>query len=73
VLQEAYLAEAIAMFGAKTNYTFIGIFYHNFPPRMMHHDTDFLTGEQFFKIELCRKAINDRKDGIFQLSHEVIQ
>lgn len=38
----------------------------------MHHDTDFLTGEQFFKIELCGKAINDRKDGIFQLFHEVI-
>ena len=71
-LQADYLAEAVAMFGPTTEYTFIGIFYHNFSPRMMHHDTDFLTGERFFRIDLCGKAINDRKDGIFQLSHEVV-
>lgn len=36
------------------------------------HDYDFLTEEYFYKIELCGKAINDRTDGIFQLSHEVV-
>jgi len=71
-LQVAFLSEAEEMFGPKTAYNFIGIFYHNFPPRMILHDTDFLTGEKFYKIELCGKAINDKKDGIFQLSHEVV-
>jgi hypothetical protein len=71
-LQVQFLAEAEDMFGPKTEYKFVGIFYHNASPRMMHYDTDFLTGERFFKIDLCGKAINDRTDGIFQLSHEVV-
>jgi hypothetical protein len=71
-LQPLYLAEAEEMFGPKTDYNFIGIFYHNFPPRMIHHSTDFLSGERYFKIELCGKTINDKKGGIFELSHEIV-
>ena len=71
-LQYKYLAEAEEMFGPRTDYQYIGLFYHNFAPRVIMHDHDFLTGEYFYKIELCGKAINDRTDGILQLSHEVI-
>lgn len=71
-LQHKYLAEAEEMFGPKTDYQYIGLFYHNYDPRVIMHDKDFLTGDYFYKIELCGKAINDRTDGIFQLSHEVV-
>lgn len=71
-LQYIYLNEAVELFGPKTNYRYIGLFYHNFAPRVVMHDYDFLTDEYFYKIELCGKAINNRTDGIFQLSHEVV-
>jgi len=71
-LQYQYLAEAIDLFGPKIDYEYIGLFYHNFAPRVVMHDYDFLTDSYFYKIELCGKAINDRTDGIFQLSHEVV-
>jgi hypothetical protein len=71
-LQHKYLNEAIELFGPKTEYQYIGLFYHNFSPRVVMHDYDFLTDQYFYKIELCGKAINDRTDGIFQLSHEVV-
>jgi hypothetical protein len=68
-----FLAEAEELFGPKNDYTFIGIGYHNHPPRMYMFDKDPFSGEEYYKIDLYGVgAINDRKDGIFQLSHEVV-
>lgn len=71
-LQYEYLAEAEKMFGPKTDYVYLGLYYHNYRPRTVLHDKDFFTGESFYKIELQGIVIDDRKEGIFQLSHEVV-
>jgi len=71
-LQYEYLAEAEAIFGAKIDYGYVGLGYHKFAPRTLLYCKDTLTGKNFFQIELYRKALDDRKDGIFQLSHEVV-
>lgn len=71
-LQYKYLSEAEDIFGQKTDYEYLGISYHNFQPRVVLDSKDFLTGQSFYKMELCGMAINDRTDGILQLSHEVI-
>ena len=71
-LQYQYLDYAIALFGPKIDYQYLGLFYHNFPPRVVMHDYDVFSGLYSYKIQLCGQAINDRTDGIFQLSHEVV-
>jgi hypothetical protein len=71
-LQYEYLAEAGEMFGPTTDYGYVGLGYHQFAPRTLLYSKDTVTGKNFFKIELYRKAADDRKDGIFQLSHEVV-
>ena len=71
-LQYEYLAEAQEIFGPKTDYGYVGLGYHKFAPRTLLYSKDSLSGKNFFKIELYRKAVDDRKDGIFQLSHEVV-
>lgn len=71
-LQFDYLAEAEQMFGPKTEYEYSGLSYHNYAPRTVLCDSTMLAGYHIFKIQLHCKAINDRKDGIFQLSHEVV-
>jgi hypothetical protein len=60
------------MFGLKIDYTYNGLSYHNHPPQTVLWESSLLTGEKAFIIKLNGKAINDRKDGIFQLSHEVV-
>lgn len=65
-LQPIYLAEAEDIFGPKINYTFVGISYHNHPPRMVLHDKDPFSGEEYYKIELCGiGALNDKKMAFF--------
>jgi len=71
-LQYEYLTEAEKIFGPKIDYGYIGLGYHKFAPRTLLYSKDTLNGKNFFKIELYRKALDDRKDGIFQLSHEVV-
>jgi len=71
-LQYEFLKEAEEMFGPKTVYSYSGLTYHNFAPRTVLCDSSFLSGEHTFKIQLHGKAINNRTDGIFQLSHEVV-
>ncbi|HTH82133.1 MAG TPA: hypothetical protein VL490_04320 [Mucilaginibacter sp.] len=71
-LQYEYLAEAEQIFGPKTDYGYLGLAYHKFAPRTLLYSKDTLTGKNFFMIELYSKAAKDRKDGIFQLSHEVV-
>ncbi len=71
-LQYEYLAEAEKLFGPKTDYGYVGMGYHKFAPRTLLYSKDTITGRNFFQIELYRKALDDRKDGIFQLSHEVV-
>ncbi|MFC0317397.1 MULTISPECIES: hypothetical protein [Olivibacter] len=72
-LQYDFLARAEKMFGSKTNYRYLGLFYHNFPPRVVFCGRSLETEECSFKIFLNGKgAINDKKDGIFQLAHEVV-
>ena len=71
-LQYEYLAEAEEMFGPKIDYGYVGLGYHQFAPRTLLYSKNTLTGRNFFKIELYRKAADNRKDGIFQLSHEVV-
>lgn len=71
-LQYEYLAEAEEIFGPKIDYGYVGLGYHQFAPRTLLYSKDTVTGRNFFKIELYRKAADDRKDGIFQLSHEVV-
>jgi hypothetical protein len=72
ILQYEYLAEAEQLFGPKTDYGYVGLGYHKFAPCTLVYSKDTLTGRNFFKVELYYKAANDRKDGIFQLSHEVV-
>jgi hypothetical protein len=72
ILQYEYLAEAEQIFGPKIDYGYVGLGYHKFAPRTLLYSKDTLTGKNFFQIELYRKAADDRKDGIFQLSHEVV-
>ena len=71
-LQYEYLAEAEQLFGPKIDYGYVGLDYNKFAPRTLLYSKNTLTGRNFFKIELYHKAVNDRKDGIFQLSHEVV-
>ena len=71
-LQFDYLAEAEKMFGPKTQYEYSGLSYHNYAPRTVLCDSSILAGYHIFKIQLHGKAINDRKDGVFQLAHEVV-
>jgi hypothetical protein len=72
ILQYQYLAEAEQLFGPKTAYGYVGLEYHKFAPRTLLYSKDTATGKNFFQVELYRKALDDRKDGIFQLSHEVV-
>lgn len=68
-----YLKEAEDIFGPKTDYEFAGLSFHNYGPQTILHDNTFLTGTPTFIIKLYgQAALNDRKDGIFQLSHEVV-
>ena len=67
-----YLEEAQKLFGNKTEYIFEGVSYNNSTPKLILTDSCFLTGEKAYIIELNGNAVNDRKDGIFQLSHEVV-
>jgi len=71
-LQYQYLAEAEEMFGPKTSYGYVGLAYHKFAPRTLLYSKNTETGKNFYQVELYRKALDDRKDGIFQLSHEVV-
>jgi hypothetical protein len=72
VLQYQYLAEAEQMFGPKIAYGYVGLAYHKFAPRTLLYSKETTTGKNFFQVELYQKALDDRKDGIFQLSHEVV-
>lgn len=72
ILQYEYLAEAEQLFGQKTDYGYVGLGYHKYAPRTLLYSKNTLTGRDFFKIELYHRAADDRKDGIFQLSHEVV-
>ncbi len=67
-----YLEQAQKLFGNKTEYIFEGVSYNNSTPKVILADSYFLTGEKAYIIELNGNAVNDRKDGIFQLSHEVV-
>ncbi len=71
-LQFKYLEEAEQMFGPKTDYIYRGLSYHNYAPRTILCESSLLTGEHEFKIQLHENVVNDRKNGIFQLSHEVV-
>jgi hypothetical protein len=71
-LVSAYLEEAQKLFGNKTEYIFGGVSYNNSTPKVIVSDSCFLTGEKTYFIELNGNAVIDRKDGIFQLSHEVV-
>src|ERR1700712_2135922 len=71
-LQYEYLAKAEKLFGTKTDYGYVGLGYHKFAPCTLVYSKDSVTGKNFFKIELYYKAADNRKDGIFQLSHEVV-
>jgi hypothetical protein len=70
--QYEYLAEAEQLFGPKIDYGYVGLAYHKFAPRTLLYSKNTSTGRNFFQIELYNKALDDRKDGIFQLSHEVV-
>ncbi len=72
VLQYDYLARAEKIFGPKTDYGYIGLGYHKFAPCTWLYSQNSVTGKNFFKVDLYHKATRDRKDGIFQLSHEVV-
>jgi hypothetical protein len=71
-LQYEYLAEAEQLFGPKTDYGYVGLEYHKFAPRTLLYSKNTETGRNFFQVQLFHKAADDRKDGIFQLSHEVV-
>lgn len=45
-----FLAEAEELFGPKIDYTFIGIYYLNYRPRMVMHDIDPFSGEEYYKL-----------------------
>ena len=71
-LIEKFIAEAEELFGEKTDYIFEGVAYHNGRPEVILSDSYFQTREKAYIVKLNGKAINDRKDGIFQLSHEAV-
>ena len=71
-LQFDYLAEAEQMFGPQTEYEYSGLSYYNYAARTELCDSSMLAGHPISKIQLHGKAIDDRKDGVFQLSHEVV-
>lgn len=70
-LQPQYLAKAEKMFGPKTEYSFIGVYYHALGPRTILCEKD-QKGTMYYMIQLCRQGAENLIDGIFQLSHEVV-
>jgi hypothetical protein len=70
-LQPDYLAKAEEMFGPKTEYNFMGVFYHALGPRTVFFERD-QKGAMYFIVQLCRQGAENLTDGIFQLSHEVV-
>lgn len=71
-LQYVYLEEAEQLFGPKTEYQYGGLSYRRARPRVVLSEKHLIMGEKVFIIELDSMSINDRKEGIFQLSHEVV-
>lgn len=73
ILLEQYLTEAQDVFGPKTEYNFGRLDYHNQRPMVILSERmlmeDFKKG---FDLYLKSQALLDRKDGIFQLAHEVV-
>src|SRR5690606_23622656 len=67
--QYQYLEEAEQMYGPKTTYKYIGLSYHNYNPQVIICEEQLKNGIKAFIIKLKGQAINDRTDGIFQLSH----
>ncbi len=67
------LKEAEDIFGRKTEYNYAGLTYHNYRPRVTLCETELQKGIKAFKVILNGKgAFQNKTDGIFQLSHEVI-
>ena len=71
-LVKVYLEKAEEIFGKKTDYEFEGVTYRNGKPQVILSDTYFLTGVKAYVVKLSGHANDDRKDGIFQLSHEAV-
>jgi hypothetical protein len=69
--QPQYLAKAEKLFGSKTEYGFIGVYYHALGPRTVFCEKDE-KGIPYYMIQLCRQGAETLTDGIFQLSHEVV-
>lgn len=73
VLLKQYLAEAEVVFGPKTAYNFGILDYHNQRPMVILSERMLMeTFEIGFDLFLKSQALLDRKDGIFQLAHEVV-
>jgi hypothetical protein len=67
-----YLAEAESVFGKKTKYELVHIGYDGCgTPKMVMVSNEPIYGITF-KVWLRNSALTDRKDGVFQLSHEVV-
>lgn len=67
------LMEAEELFGKKNKYHYAGLSYHNFPPKVILCEDQLQFGVEAFKVLLNGKgAFQNRTDGIFQLSHEVV-
>jgi tetratricopeptide (TPR) repeat protein len=72
-LLEQYLAEAEVIFGPKITYIMGEIKYHNDGPMVYPSDEILMTQfEPGYDVYLKSQALLDLKDGIFQLSHEVV-
>jgi hypothetical protein len=72
-LLEIYLAKAEEIFGPKTAYIFAGLEFHNGGPQMILSERLLIEEfKQGFEIKLNSHTLHDRREGIFQLSHEVV-